>query len=144
MSNGNLYTIDTESDKPGLQQPQPVPALIQIQAIHNEKKLYQLIFCSTNRIMTCGNIINGLRSFRSFNLLDILHVTNTVNLPQDFTNEWNKEHPHTDCVARRMIQTQTTTLFAKSIQIISMKIYSRWIQIKITIPVSAVQMIFVL
>ena len=31
-----LYNIDTESDKPTRQHPHPLPALIQIQAIHDE------------------------------------------------------------------------------------------------------------
>ena len=36
MSTVHLFTIDTESDKPSIQHPTPVPALIQIQAIHSE------------------------------------------------------------------------------------------------------------
>jgi hypothetical protein len=37
MNHIHLFTIDTELDRPTKLQPKPVPALIQLQAIHNEQ-----------------------------------------------------------------------------------------------------------
>ncbi|CAF4997926.1 unnamed protein product [Rotaria sp. Silwood1] len=68
ISDVHLFTIDTESDKPTIRQPKPVPALIQIQAIHNEtlstviliEKAIQYTFdkaldkSSTLNIWSCG------------------------------------------------------------------------------------------
>ena len=120
-----LYNIDTESDKPTRQHPHPLPALIQIQAIHDEiystvivievqhlphsstllfrsiQELCRTIFSSTNKIMAWGEVKNELLSFEQFNLFDISQITNTFNLQKSFAYQWNKTHPHTnECVSR--------------------------------------------
>jgi hypothetical protein len=125
ISKVRLFTIDTESDKPTRQFPHSVPALIQIQAIHDEnystifiiesqhlphsstplfhliQTLCGMIFSSINKIMAWGDVQKELRPFEQFNLFDISQVINTVNLQQYFTNHWNKTHPHTpQCLAR--------------------------------------------
>ena len=103
-----LYNIDTESDKPTRQHPHPLPALIQIQAIHDEiystvivievqhllhsstllfrsiQELCRTIFSSTNKIMAWGEVKKELLSFEKFNLFDISQITNTFNLQKSF------------------------------------------------------------
>ena len=125
ISNVRLYTIDTEADKPTTSRSYSLPALIQIQAIHDEtystiilievqhlppvssslfsliQKLCRMIFSSSNKLLAWGNIQKELRPFKDFNLFDLSQVTNTLDLQQCFTNQWNNTHPHTpDCPAR--------------------------------------------
>ncbi|CAM4785809.1 unnamed protein product [Rotaria magnacalcarata] len=131
----HLYTIDTESDKPTHQNRQSVPALIQIQAIHNEEsatvlllevqhlpdrnttlfraiqQLCQIIFSVNNTIMAWGDIIRELYPFQQFDLFDISHVIHVFNIQQWFTSEWNKKHPHTsECVARHQPTADDTDM----------------------------------
>jgi hypothetical protein len=115
----HMFTIDTESDRPTQQNPTPIPALLQIQAIHHEKlaavllievqhlpdpssSLFRLIqnlcytiFSPDNKIMAWGEIIPELKSFTQFNLFNISHITDTCNIQEYFMSEWNKQHPHT-------------------------------------------------
>jgi hypothetical protein len=125
LSNVRLYTIDTEADKPTQQHPYSIPALIQVQAIHDEqystilifemqhlphsstclfhliKQLCQMIFSSNNKLMAWGDVVKELRPFEQFNLFDLSQVTDPINLQNFFTNEWNKTHPHTtECIDR--------------------------------------------
>ncbi len=125
IANVHLFTIDTESDKPTRERPYSVPALIQIQAIHDEHSstifiielqhlphyttpLFRLIqtlchqiFSSTNTIMAWGDILKELRPFEQFNLFDLSEITKTVNLQTKFSRYWNVTHPHTqECLAR--------------------------------------------
>ena len=122
--NVRTYTIDTESDRPTRQNPHSLPALFQIQAMHEEnystvllieiqhlpytsnslfssiQRLCQLIFSSSNKIMAWGDVLKELRPFEQFNLFDLSEVTNVLNLQGYFTREWNRTHPHTvDCLA---------------------------------------------
>lgn len=123
ISNVRLYTIDTEADKPTRQHPHSLPALVQVQAIHDEhystviiievqhlphpstslfrsiQKLCRTIFSSSNKIMTWGDVRKELNPFEQFDLFDLSEVIHTVNLQKYFTREWNRTHPHTeDCL----------------------------------------------
>ena len=93
LSSVHLFTIDTESDKPTKAQPKPLPALIQIQAIHNEfsaqiilievqhlpsrstslfrqiQQLCHIIFSNANTIMAWGEVVTELQPFEQFHLL---------------------------------------------------------------------------
>ena len=125
ISNVRTYTIDTELDRPTRQNPHPVPALIQVQAIHREdystillievqhlpnpstslfksiQRLCRTIFSCMNKIMAWGEVRNELRPFDQFELFDISQVTNTLNLQEYFTRQWNLSHPHSsECISR--------------------------------------------
>ncbi|CAF1336291.1 unnamed protein product [Rotaria sordida] len=125
ISKVHLYTIDTEANKPTRQYPHSLPALIQIQAIHDEncstviiievqhlppassslfhsiQQLCQMIFSSSNKIMAWGDVKKELGPFEDFNLFDLSQVSNTLDLQKYFTKLWNETHPHTpDCLAR--------------------------------------------
>ena len=124
ISNVRLYTIDTEADRPTRQYPHSTPALIQIQAIHDEnystiiiieiqhlpprntslfrliQQLCSVIFSSDNKLMAWGDVYKELHSFEDFNLFNLSQVTNTFDLQKFFTTYWNKTHPHTpECIA---------------------------------------------
>ncbi|CAF0988794.1 unnamed protein product [Rotaria magnacalcarata] len=125
ISNLHLYTIDTESDKPTRHHPHSIPALIQIQAIHDAhwatiiiievqhlpytstslfnsiRQICRMIFSPLNKLITWGDLVKKLHPFQQFNLFDISQVTNTFNLQDYFAQQWNTAHPHTaDCLAR--------------------------------------------
>ncbi len=125
ISRVRLYTIDTEADKPTPQFPNSLPALLQIQAVYEEKfstvllieiqflpepstELFQIIqtlcrmiFSSTNTIMAWGDVHKELRPLEQYNLFDLSQVTHVINLQDEFTNYWNKTHPHSEeCLAR--------------------------------------------
>jgi hypothetical protein len=125
LSNVRIYTIGTESDRPTRQNPHSLPALLQIQAIHYDtystvllidvehlpptttslfdsiQQLGRMIFSSSNKIMTWGDVTKQLNLFSQFRLFDISQVTNTLNLQAYFTLQWNLNHPHTkECLAR--------------------------------------------
>ncbi|CAF3653793.1 unnamed protein product [Rotaria socialis] len=125
VSTIHLFTITTTSDNSTSDIPKSIPALIQIQAIRDEElsvvilvevqhlphrstplfqKIQQLchtIFSRHNKIMAWGDVISELRLFASFSLFDLSHITNHLNLQTNFTNEWNKAHPHTfECMNR--------------------------------------------
>ena len=112
------YTIDTESDMPTRSHPSPVPALLQIQAIHQESQatvflvevqhlpsfasplfktiqdLCRFIFSSHHHIIAWGDVTDELRPFLQFNLFDISQLGPTTNLQSVFTKHWNEQHPH--------------------------------------------------
>ncbi|CAF3328907.1 unnamed protein product [Rotaria sp. Silwood2] len=125
ISNVHLYTIDTEANRPTRRYPHSLPALIQIQAIHDEnystviiievqhlppassslfhsiQQLCRMIFSSNNKLMAWGDVEKELGPFEDFNLFDLSQVTNTFDLQKYFTKLWNQMHPHTsDCLAR--------------------------------------------
>ncbi|CAF2152740.1 unnamed protein product [Rotaria magnacalcarata] len=125
ISTIHLFTITTTSDKSISDIPKSIPALIQIQAIHDEEisvvirveiqhfphrstplfqqiqQLCHTIFSRHNKIMVWGNVISELRPFASFSLFDLSHIMNHLNPQTNFTHEWNKAHPHTfECANR--------------------------------------------
>lgn len=127
-----LFTLDMESDKPTRAFPHSTPALIQIQAIHDEKfssvflievqylphsstSLFQLIrtlctmiFSSVNIIMAWGEVVDELRPFERFNLFDLSQVINKINLQERFKEYWNSRHPHTsECLHRNQPMDDT-------------------------------------
>ena len=122
----HLFTIDTESDKTTKQQPQSTPALLQIQAIHNEElatvilievqhlpaqstslfhqiqQLCHLIFTPNNKIMAWGDVISELHRFEQFQLFNTSNIVDPVDIQQIFLQQWNEQHPHTtECVNNR-------------------------------------------
>ncbi|CAF4584656.1 unnamed protein product, partial [Rotaria magnacalcarata] len=47
------------------------------------------------------DVISELRPFASFSIFDLSHIMNHLYLQTNFTNEWNKAHPHTfECINR--------------------------------------------
>ena len=113
-----VYVIDTEGDPPTQFQPEPIPSLLQIQAIHHQhlssillietqhlpyplsptftliKQLCYLIFSSDNHIVAWGDPIQELIPYQQFGIFDLSHVQHTFNLQSHFTSHWNDTHPH--------------------------------------------------
>ena len=127
-----LFTIDTESDRPTRQHPHSLPALLQIQSIHDAttstvflievqhlpppssslfatiRQLCRTIFTAANKIMAWGDVLSELRPFDSFGLFDLQQVTNVRNLQADFAVQWNRQHPHVqDCLSNLARRSST-------------------------------------
>ncbi|CAF4291241.1 unnamed protein product [Rotaria sp. Silwood2] len=114
----NIYVIDTESDPPTPFRSEPLPATLQIQAIHNQdqttillielqflphsstytfsliQRLCYHIFSPQHHIVSWGEISQELLSFQQFALFDLSQIRHPLNLQRYFTNEWNNTHPH--------------------------------------------------
>ena len=115
----HLYSIDTASDNTSDMIPRSTPALILVEALRAEapsivlllevqhlpppssplfceiRHLCQIIFSHVNTIMTWGLVLNKLHIFEQLKLFDISQITNTFNIQQSFTSQWNSHHPHT-------------------------------------------------
>lgn len=119
----HVFMIDTESDFLPAEQSSSQPALLQIQAIHNEDQatvflveaqhlpppssttfariqhLCHTIFSPNNEIIAWGDVRHELSPFANLHLLDISRILKATNLQNRFTKEWNQHHPHTsDCI----------------------------------------------
>ena len=118
IANVHHFMIDTESDCPTRDRPFTTPALLQIQAIHDEhqatvslfevqhlppssselfshiRNLCHAIFSLNNCFLAWGNVKVELQSFLQFDLFDISNIFHVINLQQRFTNRWNEQHPH--------------------------------------------------
>ena len=113
----SLFSIDTESCASQLGRP-PIPALIQIEAIHNIHSsiiflletqhlphpastmfhLFQTfcrhVFSPSNKIISWGNPRTELQSFDCFNLFRSSTIQYPINLQTTFAEQWNRTHPH--------------------------------------------------
>ena len=119
------FTIDTESDMPSRSRPTPIPALLQIQAIHDASRatifllevqhlpspssslfasiqeLCQFIFSLNHNIIAWGDVRVELQPFLQFRLFDLSELEPTINLQSIFTTHWNQQHPHQpECLAQ--------------------------------------------
>ncbi|CAF4548251.1 unnamed protein product [Rotaria sp. Silwood2] len=114
----NIYVIDTESEPPTPFRSEPLPATLQIQAIHNQdqttillievqflphpstytfsliQRLCYNIFSPQHHIVSWGEISQELLPFQQFTLFDLSQIRHPLNLQRYFTNEWNRTHPH--------------------------------------------------
>ena len=130
----HLYSIDTESDVKTHHYGHSSPSLIQVQAIHHEnystvflveiqhlpprssslflliQELCQIIFSPANRLISWGNIDEKLLLFQQLGILPPFPLTNTFNLQQYFTEQWDHTHPHSsECSARHQSMTDESS-----------------------------------
>lgn len=125
LANVRLYVVDSKLDQPTPKQPNALPALIQIQAIHHANsstillievqylppsstslhnsihRLCRMIFSPSNTIIAWGDVDKKLLPFSKFDLFDPFHINNAINLQTLFKQHWNSTHPHTNaCIER--------------------------------------------
>ncbi|CAF1612735.1 unnamed protein product, partial [Didymodactylos carnosus] len=128
-----VFTIDTESENrkstSSATKQQQIPAIIQIQAIHNEqlatvfiieaqhlpspssqcfesiKTLCHRIFSVNSIILAWGDPVKELAPFfftNLFNINDVNDPSNKCDLQKLFTRFWNARHPHTSECLRHL------------------------------------------
>ena len=113
-----LYVIDTESDPPSALHLEPLPALLQIQAIksqentilllievqflpHSSTRTFNLIqqlcnhiFSPQHHFVAWDNVTNELSPFQQFSLFHLSNIQHYTNLQDYFTDTWNQTHLH--------------------------------------------------